>query len=70
MNEVEQIKNTLAKDNVYVDIKDIEKAVLIPDEITYDETKPQAYPKTKTMLMVNTFPPKKKKKGKKKKKKR
>lgn len=39
MNEIQQIKETLSKDNVNVAVKDIEKAVLLPETIPPIEKK-------------------------------
>ena len=80
-NEIQSIKTQLARDNINVNIKDIEAAILLPEDIKPPEPpKPEdlkpgeeapkkKYPTPGEMLMVNPFPAKKKKKKKKKNKK-
>jgi len=67
MNEIETIKDRLAKDNQAVSLATLQRAILMPEELIYKPGE-RKYPTLGDQLMVNPFPKKKKKKGKKKKK--
>jgi hypothetical protein len=69
MNEIESIKERMARDHCPQSMVTLQRAILMPDEVEYEPGK-RVYPSPMLALMVNPFPKKKKKKGKKKKKKK
>ena len=66
-NEIESIKERLAKDNYHMSMVTLQRAILMPEFTDYVPGE-RKYPRPDTGLMVNPVPKKKKKKGKKKKK--
>jgi hypothetical protein len=69
VNEIESIKERLARDHCPQSMVTLQRAVLMPAEVEYRPGE-RVYPTPALGLMVNPFPKKKKKKGKKKKKKK
>ncbi len=73
MNEISTIKADLAREDVNIEARTLEKAILLPTNFSHSVENPRAetqYPEIKTMLFHNPFEVKKKKKKKGKKKKR
>jgi hypothetical protein len=68
INEIETIKERLARDHCPQSMVTLQRAILIPEDCEYVPGE-RKYPGISAGLMVNPFPKKKKKKGKKKKKK-
>lgn len=66
MQEVQDIKSRLDKDNCPHNIAIIQKAVVLPDKLEFNP-EIRKYPSPEIGLMVNPFPKKKATKGKKKK---
>jgi len=66
VNEIESIKERLARDGFPQSMVVLQRAILMPDDVEYVPGK-RKYPAPGDALMINPFPKKKKKKGKKKK---
>lgn len=69
INEIESIKERLARDHCPQSMVTLQRAILMPSDIEYEPGK-RVYPSPSVGLMINPFPKKKKKKKKGKKKKR
>eukprot|EP00347_Sterkiella_histriomuscorum_P008883 403343381 len=69
VNEIESIKERLARDNCPQSVGILQRAILMPEDVEYQPGL-RKYPTPGDALMINPFPKKKKKKGKKKGKKK
>lgn len=67
LTEVDNIKKYLSYSDVMVPGKVLEKAILLPEALNWQEEQNKHYPRVTDLLLKNPFPKAKKKKGKKKK---